>query len=118
MTSQFRAPIVVPILPPIDAFCCSPAANVMFEPNMNRRIAFSLAALLLCSSSFAQAAAGAPAASQAILAGKLIDVRTGDVRAHAYIVIAGDRVQAIADAAPSGLPIIDLSSYTVLPGLI
>ncbi len=56
--------------------------------------------------------------TRAVLAGKLIDVRTGQVRNHAYILIAGDRVQSIADAAPSGIPVTDLSAYTVLPGLI
>lgn len=58
------------------------------------------------------------AITQAVLAGKLIDVRSGEVRSHAYILIAGDRVQSIADAAPSGIPVKDLSTYTVLPGLI
>lgn len=59
-----------------------------------------------------------PAVTQAILAGKLIDVRTGQIRTHAYILIAGERVQSIADAAPKGVPVTDLSAYTVLPGLI
>src|SRR5579885_1180288 len=59
-----------------------------------------------------------PSPTQAILAGKLIDVRTGNVRSHAYILIAGDRIQSIADTAPSALPVTDLSAYTVLPGLI
>jgi imidazolonepropionase-like amidohydrolase len=56
--------------------------------------------------------------TSAILAGKLIDVRTGKVRSRAYIVIAGDRIQAIEDQAPAGVPVTDLSAYTVLPGLI
>lgn len=59
-----------------------------------------------------------PAPTQAILAGKLIDVRTGKVRSHAYILIAADRIVSIANAAPSGIPVTDLSEYTVLPGLI
>src|SRR6478672_3147073 len=59
-----------------------------------------------------------PAVTQAVLAGKLIDVRTGEVRTRAYILIAGDRIQSIAAAAPSGVPVTDLSAYTVLPGLI
>ena len=54
----------------------------------------------------------------AILAGKLVDVKTGNVRSHAYILIAGDRVQSIADQAPAGVAVTDLSAYTVLPGLI
>ncbi len=59
-----------------------------------------------------------PAVTQAVLAGKLIDVRTGQVRSHAYILIADDRIQSIADAAPAGVLVTDLSAYTVLPGLI
>jgi imidazolonepropionase-like amidohydrolase len=69
-------------------------------------------------SSFAQESKPQPKPTSAILAGKLIDVRTGHVRSHAYIVIADDRVLSIEDKAPSSLPIIDLSAKTVLPGLI
>jgi imidazolonepropionase-like amidohydrolase len=58
------------------------------------------------------------AVTQALLAGKLIDVRTGEVRTHAYILVVGERVQSISDAAPAGIPVTDLSTYTVLPGLI
>jgi len=85
---------------------------------MMRRSAFVVIPLLLsvCIASAQQQAA--PAVTQAVLAGKLIDVRTGSVRTHAFILIAGDRVQSIADAAPSGVPVTDLSDYTVLPGLI
>jgi imidazolonepropionase-like amidohydrolase len=60
----------------------------------------------------------APKPTQAVLAGKLIDVRTGNIRQHAYILIAGDRIQSIADSAPNNIPVTDLSSYTVVPGLI
>jgi len=62
--------------------------------------------------------ASSPAVTQAVLAGKLIDVRTGEIRSRAYILIAGERVQSIAASAPAGVPVVDLSSYTVLPGLI
>ncbi len=80
---------------------------------MIRRAACFLTAVFLAASlSIAQAP------NQAVLAGKLIDVRTGNVRTHAYILIAGDRVQSIADAAPAGVSVTDLSGYTVLPGLI
>ena len=76
----------------------------------------------LAASVFAYAAciapAQQPAVTQAVLAGKLVDVRTGEVRTHAYILIAGDRVQATADSVPAGVPITDLSAYTVLPGLM
>ena len=86
----------------------------MFEPNMIRRLCLHFSVVLFCSATFAQQ----PAVTQAVLAGKLIDVRTGDVRSRAYILIAGERVQSIADTAPAGVPVTDLSAFTVLPGLI
>ena len=60
--------------------------------------------------------AGAPG-RQAIKAGKLLDVRTGTVRSNVFIVIERDRIASLSNAAPSGLPVIDLSGLTVLPGL-
>ena len=83
-----------------------------------KQLRFQISAfLLVVSVCFAQQPP-APSISQAILAGRLIDVRTGDIHNRAYILIAGDRVQSIAEAAPAGIPVIDLSAYTVLPGLI
>jgi imidazolonepropionase-like amidohydrolase len=72
--------------------------------------------LLYASVALAQQPAAAP--TSAILAGKLIDVRNGTVRSDAYILIVNDRVLSIDDHAPAGVPITDLSAYTVLPGLI
>jgi imidazolonepropionase-like amidohydrolase len=66
----------------------------------------------------AQATKTEAAPTGAILAGKLIDVRTGSVKSHAYVVLAGDRVLAIEEKAPAGVAVTDLSAYTVLPGLI
>ena len=83
-----------------------------------KRCWFQFSAVLLVVSLAPAQQPPAPAVSQAILAGKLIDVRTGDIHNHAYILIAGDRVQSIAEAAPAGVPVVDLSAYTVLPGLI
>src|SRR5882724_5826816 len=57
-------------------------------------------------------------ATAAIHAGRLIDVRTGRVTANAYITIAKDRIVGLADSAPTDIPTIDLSPYTVVPGLI
>ncbi len=59
-----------------------------------------------------------PMATSAVHAGRLIDVRTGRVTNNAYILIAKDRILRIADSAPAGISIIDLSRYTVVPGLI
>src|SRR4051812_21851011 len=59
-----------------------------------------------------------------IRAGKLLDVRTGRVLVNQAILIEGDRIkevgaaQAIDARAPAGAEVIDLSSMTVLPGLI
>jgi imidazolonepropionase-like amidohydrolase len=57
-------------------------------------------------------------ATFAIHAGRLIDVRTGKVSANAYILVANDRILRVADSAPAGVRVIDLSKYTVVPGLI
>jgi imidazolonepropionase-like amidohydrolase len=67
----------------------------------------------------------APAeASVAIRAGKVLDVRTGNYGSDQIIWIDGEKIKAIGKAAeiqkqlPAGAKIIDLSSLTVLPGLI
>ena len=54
----------------------------------------------------------------AIHAGRLIDVRSGKVSQNAFIVVSKGRIERIADSAPSGAKIIDLTKYTVVPGLI
>jgi imidazolonepropionase-like amidohydrolase len=63
-------------------------------------------------------------ASAAIRAGKVLDVRTGNYESDQIIWIEGEKIRAIGKAAeiqkqlPAGAEIIDLSSLTVLPGLI
>ncbi len=74
--------------------------------------------ILLCSLASIALAQQAPVATSAVRAGRLIDVRTGRVTTNAYILIAKDRILRIADSAPAGVPTIDLSRYTVVPGLI
>ena len=54
----------------------------------------------------------------AVHAGRLIDVRTGKVSTNSYILVAKDRILRIADSAPADVRVIDLSKYTVVPGLI
>ena len=86
---------------------------------MSRSTSLLSYCLVVCAAALATAQTSQPpAVTQAVLAGKLIDVRTGNVRQHAYILIASDRIQSIADSAPSGITVTDLSAYTVLPGLI
>src|SRR3954452_14885512 len=54
----------------------------------------------------------------AIHAGRLIDVRSGKVIPNAYIVVEKDRITQIVHSLPSGATEIDLSKYSVVPGLI
>jgi imidazolonepropionase-like amidohydrolase len=54
-----------------------------------------------------------------IKAGTLIDGRSSEVRRNQTIVIRGNRIESVGDVAtPAGAKVIDLSSMTVLPGLI
>ncbi len=56
-----------------------------------------------------------------IRAGRLVDVLRGEVLIDQSIVIRGERIEAVQPASapvPRGARVIDLSGYTVLPGLI
>jgi imidazolonepropionase-like amidohydrolase len=58
----------------------------------------------------------------AIKARHLVDTRAGRVLENQVVLIVGDRVQAVGRVAevtiPAGAKVIDLSSATVLPGLV
>jgi imidazolonepropionase-like amidohydrolase len=66
----------------------------------------------------------APAAAQgltAIRAGRLVDVERGEVRRDQVVLVRGSRIEAVLPGSakvPSGARLVDLSRYTVLPGLI
>src|SRR5690242_12951193 len=67
----------------------------------------------------AQSPAGEKAAAMtAIHAGRLVDVASGKVTKDAYVVVQKDRTVRITDQLPKGATEIDLSKYTVVPGLI
>jgi imidazolonepropionase-like amidohydrolase len=72
----------------------------------------------------AQDSKSAAPAVVAIRAGKILDVRTGNYLTDQIIWIEGDRIKAIGKAGdiqkqlPASAKTIDLSSATVLPGLI
>jgi len=87
-----------------------------------RRFGFLLLLIFVCATGLAVAAespaATAPKLTRALLAGRLIDVRSGAVQSHVYLLIAGERIAGVAAKAPLNLPVTDLSAYTVLPGLI
>ena len=71
-------------------------------------------AAIFCGPAFA----GPAPARVAIKAGRLLDVRTGTLATNVFILVEKDRIRSISSAAPAGVPIIDLSNETVLPGLI
>jgi imidazolonepropionase-like amidohydrolase len=57
----------------------------------------------------------------AIMAGALLDVETGATIADRVLHVEDGRITAIAataDGVPDGVPVVDLSGLTVLPGLI
>ncbi len=86
---------------------------------------------LVCVSTFAMWAAAqqnlSPATQEAggvvaIHAGVLIDGKSATPKTNQVIVIRGNRIESVSDAAgakiPTGTKVIDLSKTTVLPGLI
>jgi imidazolonepropionase-like amidohydrolase len=81
-----------------------------------------IALLLVCSSvaAWGQASVKSPVLVQA---GKLFDARNGRMLVNQAILIEGDRIKEVGDSAvlaghAPGARVIDLSSATVLPGLI
>ncbi len=72
----------------------------------------------------AMAAARAPAAQEvtAIRAGRLIDGAGQPARDNQVIIVRGERIEAVGDAAaiaiPAGARVIDLSEHTVMPGIV
>lgn len=93
-----------------------PAINMCVRRGMKMGVG-ALAACVL-----ATAALAADDSLSAIRAGHLVDVRTGKVLADQVILVRGERIEAVgapdAVAIPAGTKVIDLSAYTVLPGLI
>jgi imidazolonepropionase-like amidohydrolase len=54
----------------------------------------------------------------AIRAAHFVDVRAGSVRGPVWVVVSGDTVESVLNAAPAGLAVTDLGDATLLPGLI
>ncbi len=83
---------------------------------MKRKLfALSLFACLLSVTAFAQ-----QSKTVAIKAGRVLDVRTGQMIQNAFILIEGERIIAVGANVnvPAGAEVIDLKTMTVLPGLI
>jgi imidazolonepropionase-like amidohydrolase len=77
-------------------------------------LCFVAACLFLSFTAPAQSAPG----QLAVHAGRLIDVRSGQVTRDAYILIAGERIVSVGTAEPAGVTIVDMSKFTLVPGLI
>ncbi len=81
-----------------------------------------LAGLLTAVSAAAVGAAESADRVQVIRAGRLVDVAAGRVLENQVVVIKGERIESVGPAAsasmPAGAEVIDLSSSTVLPGII
>jgi imidazolonepropionase-like amidohydrolase len=73
--------------------------------------------LFLCAL-FSATALVAQEAITVIKAGTLIDGHSDQPLKNKFIVIRGNRIDSIADAAPSGVKVIDLGAATVLPGMV
>ena len=66
-------------------------------------------------------ASGAGQGLTAIRAGRLVDVERGEVRRDQVVLVRGTRIEAVLPGSaklPSEARLVDLSRYTVLPGLI
>src|SRR5712692_5184525 len=82
---------------------------------------FTLALTGCCVAARGQSAPPAPAPLTVIRAGTLIDGVSESPRKNQLIFVRGERIEKVADAAekiPAGAKVIDLSSATVLPGMI
>jgi imidazolonepropionase-like amidohydrolase len=84
-----------------------------------KRLTSWLAAATLAAVSLTPAAAAQEVT--VIRAGRLVDVEKGEVRRDQLVVVRGERIESIqptSSKTPSGAQVIDLSRYTILPGLI
>src|SRR6266571_1084927 len=67
------------------------------------------------------ATAGAPPRIIAVRCGRLLDVRTGALKEKSVVIVRGGTIDRIVDheeGVPAGAEIVDLSAYTILPGLV
>lgn len=93
---------------------------MMKAKQIGRHLLIALLLYTLSALSLQQVARSQSSKLMVVRAGRMIDVRSGNVISNAVIVIENGRVkQAGAGVAiPSGAEVIDLGGMTVLPGLI
>ncbi|HEX4962518.1 MAG TPA: amidohydrolase family protein [Thermoanaerobaculia bacterium] len=87
----------------------------------SRRLRAALLAALFASLATVASSADLKPQLIAIRAGRLVDADQGVVLADRWLIVRGERIESIlpgSASAPAGARVIDLSSYTVLPGLI
>jgi imidazolonepropionase-like amidohydrolase len=77
-----------------------------------------LAVLLICATISAPAHAQSPAHRIAVHAAHWIDARAGVERGAVWVVISGDTIESVLNAAPSGMETVELGDATLMPGLI
>src|SRR5579864_8920094 len=117
----------------VRACCNAPALAACYRAlprkiQMKKTVAVAMLSSALVSLAFVSSAvhAQAPAAAAServtvIRAGTLIDGSGGAPRKNQWILVRGNRIEKVAEASaaiPSGAAVIDLSSATVLPGMI
>jgi imidazolonepropionase-like amidohydrolase len=97
------------------------ATRALEELSMRKPFLILLAICVIAGAVHAQTNAPAPAALTVIRAGTLIDGTSETPRKNQFIFVQGNKIEKVTDssaAIPSGATVIDLSSATVLPGLI
>jgi len=87
---------------------------MMLQPRVSKPPIIGLI-ILLSSFAFAQSSA-----VTAIKCGRLINPADGSVTQNVIIIVRGDRIEQVGTSVsiPAGARVVDLSAYTVLPGLI
>jgi imidazolonepropionase-like amidohydrolase len=101
---------------------CGKLPDVVEELTVRHSFACFTLALTLCGvGARGQSKPGAPAPLTVIRAGTLIDGVSETPKKNQLIFVRGDHIEKVAEASaaiPAGVKVIDLSSATVLPGLI
>ena len=54
----------------------------------------------------------------ALKAGRLLDVKTGQIATNVFIFVENHRITSVGPEAPAGVPVIDLSDAFVMPGMV
>ena len=102
---------------------CPPSPPARAARRLNRRVAVAATALAMLAGTVTAVTAQAPAPKRTVIRpGRLLDVRTGELRTGQAIVVEGGTIARVAASgevqAAAGDTTIDLPEATLLPGLI